>query len=342
VNRRQPSDRRHPERGVVIIWTAFFLLTMLGFVAIGIDVAKLMATRTQLQNAADGAALAGASAINPTFGYIVQDTAIVRATAIAASNKAFTDKPVAIALNAADVSFPTPNQVKVTVRRDPASGGSMVTHVAQVLGIKALEVSATAVAEAETVSAICEGVVPMAAIVDPDNPFLTGCNREFQLKGDTPSPGNWQLLDFPECAEGPCQDVGGGAALVRCLVANGYGCCLNVGQCVDTKPGVNFGPFRLGFTDRWNRDTDQREGICYEQYRGNGKRIVIVPMITVWDPKGSKPVCIEGFLAFFIKYRPFGGGSGQQLVGQFLHVVVAGEGGGSGTGPVLYSLRLIQ
>ena len=40
------AKSRPRERGVVIIYTAFFMLLMLGFVALGIDVSKLMATRT--------------------------------------------------------------------------------------------------------------------------------------------------------------------------------------------------------------------------------------------------------------------------------------------------------
>src|SRR4029450_8734520 len=126
-----PAEERPKERGVVIIYTAFFMLLMLGFVALGIDVSKLMATRTQPQRAADAAALAGASAINYDDGTIVQDTALVRATFTAAENKAFVNESLPVQLLAADVSFPNPNQVKVVTRRDPSSGGSMGTHMSQ-------------------------------------------------------------------------------------------------------------------------------------------------------------------------------------------------------------------
>ena len=67
------------ERGVVIIWSAFFMIMMLGFVALGIDVAKIMATRTELQNAADAAALAGASGLNLETGRLDPDSAVTRA-----------------------------------------------------------------------------------------------------------------------------------------------------------------------------------------------------------------------------------------------------------------------
>ena len=77
--KRSSAKARPRERGVVIIYLAFFMLMMLGFVAIGIDVSKLMATRTELQRAADAAALAGASAVDFKTGAIMQDSATVRA-----------------------------------------------------------------------------------------------------------------------------------------------------------------------------------------------------------------------------------------------------------------------
>jgi uncharacterized membrane protein len=55
-----------------------FLTVLLGFVALVIDVAKLATAKTQLQNAADGAALAGASAVDPLSGRLMPDTALAR------------------------------------------------------------------------------------------------------------------------------------------------------------------------------------------------------------------------------------------------------------------------
>src|SRR5690349_6812187 len=148
-SKRHSAKDRPRERGVVIIYTAFFLLVLLGFVALSIDVSKLMATRTQLQRAADAAALAGASAINFQTGAVVQDTALVRAQSIAALNRAFVNESTPVQLSAGDVTFPTSNEVKVVARRDPGAGGSMVTHMAQVIGINSIAVSATAIAKVE-------------------------------------------------------------------------------------------------------------------------------------------------------------------------------------------------
>src|SRR5262252_5646373 len=123
--KRSSAKARPRERGAVIIYLAFFMLLILGFVAIGIDVSKLEATRTQLQRAADAAALAGASGVDFKTGKILQDSALVRAQTTAAFNKAFANDPLPIQLLAADVSFPATNQVKVIVRRDAAAGGPM-------------------------------------------------------------------------------------------------------------------------------------------------------------------------------------------------------------------------
>src|SRR5215831_5684802 len=115
LKRGGASGRR--ERGAVIIWLALFLLVLIGFGSLGVDVAKLAATRTQLQNAADAAALAGASALDPNTGLIQTDVAVPRAQAAALSNKAFVSDPQPVVLDAADVTFPGPGLVRVTTRR---------------------------------------------------------------------------------------------------------------------------------------------------------------------------------------------------------------------------------
>lgn len=320
----QRRTSRNRERGVVLMWTAFFLLTMLGFVALGIDVAKLMATRTQLQNAADAAALAGASAVDfdAKDVLLVQDTATVRAQAIAALNKAFVDAPEALVLATGDVSFPAANQVQVTVRRDPASGGAMVTHIAQVLGINSLDVKATAVAEADRPRGVCEGMVPLGAI--ETTKFKVGCDTTYTLKLDgTISPGNFLLLDFPDCDEGMCQGTNGGNE-IRCEVGHGYSCCLHIGDEIMTKPGGTVGAFIQGIDDRWDADTDQKNE-CYDQYTGNGMRVINVPIFTEFDPNGKKPLVIEGFASFFLGERP---STGKGLTGHFINYPVVGDGNG--------------
>ena len=341
---KPPRNTLKNERGVVIIWSAFFMIMMLGFVALGIDVAKLMATRTELQNAADAAALAGASALDLVTGQLMPDSALMRAQDTSLRNKAFVDAPVPVTLLGADVSVnPAENTVTVTVRRDPSSDGSMVTHVAQVLGLTRLQVKATATAKAERTCEACERMVPMGAVppVGQAN-FLTGCANRYMLMsaggGSGPvAPGNYLALSFPECNEGPCVGMPStGAATFRCLLENGYGCCIRIGQVIQTEPGTMAGPTRQGLDARWDSDTDQRQNICYSEYQGNGSRIVNVPVITPIG-NGRTQVTVTGLAAFFLRERAAGNGD---IWAEFIYDVVPGTGGNCNS--TMFTIRLIE
>lgn len=334
-----PEPRR--ERGVVIVYLAFFIFIFLGFMGLAIDATKLVATRTQLQRAADAAALAGVSAIDLETGSIIADTAVARAQETASFNRAFADGPTAILVDPADVEFPQPLQVKVTVRRQLGNGGSIITYVARAIGVTDLEMTADATAEADTAAMPCDGLVPMAPVEPPDSGwFDPDCSKTYELKvgSGEGEQGNYQLIDYPPCNEGPCQGLNGGAA-IRCYAEHGYGCCLGEGQEFTlTEPGNKVGPFRQGMQARFDADTDRREGICYDDYTGDGHRVVPLPVIETFDVNGKKFVRIVKFSSFFIKERPPGNGT---LTGQFVHDSVPGDGGGGGGG-TLYVLRLIE
>lgn len=330
------------ERGVVIIWSAFFMIMMLGFVALGIDVAKIMSTRTQLQNAADAAALAGASALNLTTGNLMPDSAVIRAQGTAFRNKAFVDSPTPITLLAGDVQVnSTERTVKATVRRDPTTDGSMITHVAQVLGIKNVNVNATATAKAERTCSQCEKLVPLGAIPPPlEGAFQVTCARVYTLlegQGGGIN-GNYQALSFPDCNEGACGQQGaGGASTLGCLIANGYACCIGVGDIIQTKPGQNAGQVVSGLRARWDSDTDRTPNICYSTYRGNGSRVINVPVIQSLGA-GRSDVRVLALAAFFLKVRP--PGTGLPVPAEFVYDVVPGNGGNCNS--TVFTIRLIQ
>ncbi len=75
---------KEPQKGAVFIMVAAAMLALLGFAALAIDVGFLMASRNELQNAADAGALAGArvlyndtgTAVNPGANQVAYDTAI--------------------------------------------------------------------------------------------------------------------------------------------------------------------------------------------------------------------------------------------------------------------------
>ncbi|MBC7820854.1 MAG: hypothetical protein IAG10_28550, partial [Planctomycetaceae bacterium] len=68
--------RTNVRRGTILVLTAVLMIVLLGFVALTVDNGFIQLTRTQLQSAADAAALSGAMELSGT-----DDPALVRANA---------------------------------------------------------------------------------------------------------------------------------------------------------------------------------------------------------------------------------------------------------------------
>ncbi|HSQ61403.1 MAG TPA: pilus assembly protein TadG-related protein [Acidobacteriota bacterium] len=326
---RTPHDGRRPDEGIAVIWVAVFLLVSLWFVSLAIDMGKLMAAKTQLQAAADAAALAGASSVDPETGDLVQDSARVRAAEVAAANAAYEGVQTSVVIDAVnDVSFPTPKQVRVIVRREAATGNPVLTHFAQTLGIPNLSVNADATAEVQQLGEPCERLAPFAPEDVPDSAFNSDCGSEYTLKDGSGQgqQGNFQLLELPDCNEDAFS--GGGAAAIYQYVRYGYDCCMRIDdEWVYSEPGNKVGPFRAALQDRFDADTDSRQGICYQEYTGNSSRVFITPIIESFDVSGKKLVRIVKFAAFFLKDRPGGSMTQQGVKGQFIKFVVPGNPG---------------
>jgi putative Flp pilus-assembly TadE/G-like protein len=338
------NDNTRDERGVAMMYVAVFLLSSLWLTSLAIDMGKLMATKTELQKAADSAALAGASAIDPLTGTIVQATARQRAYDAAASNNALRERSEAVIIDKdADVEFIGAYKVKVTVHRESSTGNPMTTIFARSLGISSLDIHANATAESKPLISICEGLAPFAPVQVP-NGYSTNCDSLYQLKVGSGSSqqGNFMLLSYPDCNEGPCAGIGGGANAVKCYTEHGYSCCAKIGDKLFTEPGNKVGPVRTSLNARWDADTDQRN-VCYNQYRGNRSRVFTVPIIDSFDVTGKKQVTVKGFAAFFLRVKPGNGGGNNFALGQFIDYVAPGE-----TGPnpppdaKVWGIRLVE
>ncbi|MEK7317096.1 MAG: pilus assembly protein TadG-related protein [Candidatus Eisenbacteria bacterium] len=341
----QEHRQRRPDEGIAVIWVAVFLLVSLWFVSLAIDMGKLMAAKTQLQAAADAAALAGASTVDPETGEVVQDSAKVRAAEVGAANSAYEGTQTPVVIDPADITFPAANQVRVVVRREAATGNPVLTHFAQTLGIPNLSVNADATAEVQVIGEPCEHLAPFAPEDVPPTGFESGCENEYILKQGSGNgqQGNFQLLELPECNED--EFSGGGAAAIYQYVRYGYDCCLKIDdEFVWTEPGNKVGPFRSALQARFDADLpDLREGICYQDYHGNGSRVFITPIIETFDVSGKKLVRIVKFAAFFLKDRPGGSMTQQGVRGQFIKYVVPGNAGPNPPDDsMLYGIHLVE
>jgi Flp pilus assembly protein TadG len=161
-------------RGAVAVLIAILLVPLLGLLAFGIDAGWIALTKTELQNAADAAALAGAGQL--MNGYVLYNlpgetnqagilntaktNAIAQAKLVATRNGAGAVK--ALVLNDADVEFGFtdaqgaystlaqhggyPNTVKVVLRRDNSANTPLTLFFGRIVGMNSTTVSATAAA----------------------------------------------------------------------------------------------------------------------------------------------------------------------------------------------------
>ena len=147
------EKRKKPARRAATLVLAVVLLTLLlGMVAFAVDLGYIVLVRTQLQVAADSAAMSGTAKIVETGSEVVE-TAQYFADRHSAGN-------CRVALNADDVEFghwsfatrvfdsasATINALRVTTRRDETSGGEAPLFFARVLGKESHAVTAQAVA----------------------------------------------------------------------------------------------------------------------------------------------------------------------------------------------------
>jgi len=343
------KDNARNDRGVAMLYVAVFLMSSLWLVSLAIDMGKLMTTRAELQRAADAAALAGASAVDPANGTLTQALARTRAVAAGGANTALREGSESVVINPDnDIIFPKASEIKVTVHRDAANGNAMTTIFARALGINALDVKADATAKAVPITETCTRLLPFApALLANGVPYSKDCTSVYTLKADPTmaNGGNFQLLSFPACNQGPCAGMSpNGANTIRCLMANGYYCCVDIGNTyTNTKPGNNVGPVKQGLQARWDGDTDRAQNICYSQYRGNYSRVMPVPIVqTFAGLNGRTDAKITGFAGFFMRTPPTGNGNNMIVTGQFIDYVQPGVGGSNPPPNALYTIRLTE
>ena len=370
--RLRKSEKRK-ERGSVLAMSALGMLAFLLATGMAVDLGHFYLVKSELQNAADAAALAGASALNS--GSTGINEAVKRATA-AMNGYEFNSKSLAI--TSANVKFAV-NLAGPYMDAASAAGGAVVQKVrfvkvetpdvpVQVFfaapalgGSKAMKAEATA-GMSLPITSVCD-FLPVS-VIDYGTPIQAGQTYTFRsAPSGTVSPGNYQLLAV----------AGNGGQDVRVGIASGVDACAAPGEeyAVDTKTGVTAGPVRVGINTRFDDygtsqvdpttqppDTNVQENITYSQYINGsptkapthtgvyGRRIVIIPIVkqNEYDP-GRGVVKFNRFGLFFLQNK-VGSGSGGDLVAEYIDKATVVGRGRVGTGmaaadgflakPVLY------
>ncbi len=199
---RYSSAKQGKRRGSIVVLTVFLCMALCVMMAFCIDLGYIAAVKSELQNAADAAALAGAQQLQTYFvqfympGQTNQATIYSNATTdtttssapiptaqrFAAANQAGN---VSVTVPASDVtfsyydgttfsspSFPNyfPNTVNVTTRRDATANGPLGLFFARMLGINTTDLTATAsatiyagdVTTLQSISGVQAHILPVA------------------------------------------------------------------------------------------------------------------------------------------------------------------------------------
>ena len=336
----EQGGNRKRERGSILATSAIGMLSVLLAVGLGLDISRLYLTKTELQNAADAAALAGVSGLNGDAPGITEATnRAVKAMNTYEFNKKGVSFPRANVEFAVNLDGPyvsegsaaaSPTNIRFVKVTTPTSAVGM-SFAAFVLG-KNRDLSATATAGFSVpLNVICPWL-PAFVLDKPGDPISEGKTYSFRLEpGDHVSPGNYQLL-------APVQSGGSGD---REGMANGVNWCISVGTEVETKPGVTSGAVRQGINSRFDiyagglnpatspPDINVAEGITKEQYDKNAvvkrpshqgfrdRRIVILPIATALPGGGRDSIVVSRFGVFFLQ-TSVGGGSGGELNAEYI------------------------
>jgi Flp pilus assembly protein TadG len=350
---KERTAERKGERGSVLATATIGMLTLFLALGLGIDVSRMYLTKTELQNAADAASLAGVSGLDGSSKGISKaaDRAVLAMNSYA-FNKTGVTIPRSNVLFAVNLDGPYMSEVSAAaaatnirfVRVTTPDLPSSITFAGPILGDKK-DLSAVATAGYSVPINVFCNFIPLS-VIDYDVPMMPG--NVYTIRsgpGNSPSPGNYQILAI----------AGRGGSEVEFGIGGGVDACAEAGATydVDTKPGVTAGKVRKGINSRFDDyqgsqldptqyppDTNVKENITYDQYRNGtavqspthtgvpGRRIVIIPIIKLSEyDQGRDTVKFNRFGVFFLQTKA-GNGNGGDIVAEYIDdIVIAGKGG---------------
>ena len=352
----QKRMKRNGERGSVLATAALGMLALLFAVGLGVDVSHLYVAKAELQNAADAAALAAASALDSSAAGITDATD--RAVITMQNKYEFNNNKVTFPrtnvlfsahldgpyMKEADASATgvaeTIRYVQVTTPQSPVG----MSFAAMVLGDK-MNLAATATAGAFPINTYMDWI-PLS-VIDYDVPMKEKETYTIRAKpNNSIAPGNYQALSV----------AGRGSSDLRVGIASGVHTPAGPDDVyeVDTEPGVNAGPVRAGINTRFDDyaagldpaqyppDTNVKEGIDYDTYRAGtsvqppsaghkgvpGRRVVIIPIVKKdqYD-QGRDTVRFDRFGLFFLRTKASNGNGGDIQAEYIGDTTVIGSGG---------------
>jgi Flp pilus assembly protein TadG len=204
-------------RGATIVIVAIFLTVLIGFVALAVDIGYMYATRNELQNVADAAALAGAGylgSVYATLSYSNQqnytfkrDDVFAVVDQVAEKNKAAglqisivnSEDDLIIGTwngNTVDATLNGPDAVQVTARRDGTANTAITSFFAQIIGINEIPLSAVATAALTGPAVVDDGKLKTPFGLS-ENVFPNDCKDIIDFRSTKISCAGWHNFFDP-------------------------------------------------------------------------------------------------------------------------------------------------
>ena len=333
-NGTKAVNDRNGERGSITIMTAIFALLLLLMVGLTIDISRIYLVRSELQNAADAAALTAARELNGGTDGI--DDAVTQATGVIANSQGLRAKTnvtitsVEFAVNLDDDPYMSAANAKVAgvvaniryVKVTTASTTTTILFASSALGVSRSESRSAVAGMSVELEGLCDfypAVVGWASASPSPTPgpmtlkFAQGSGSTAQINDkdyivlDVDCiTGNGEVETARLAAGEPCACKKKGDFLLMTPSSN-FG---NGGRAAGDGMNTRFGMYVSGYggwltAANYPADDNVATGITYQQYAdggGNGKRVVIAPLI--FAPKGypaDSQGQIIGWGKFFLK-----------------------------------------
>ena len=243
---------RNQQRGSVIVMTAAILVVLVGMTALVVDLGLLYATRVQLTNVADAAALAGVQELPRN-----SDGAYSSAAEYARLNGKTGDR--------VDIRVLSGTTVAVKATR------TVPLMFAQIFGLATCDVSGAAAARINPVSRLT-GTLPFGLV---QQTLVYGQVYTIKIGSGTAS-GSYHG-NFGALALG-----GTGASVFRDNIKYGADVSIQLGDWVTTETGNMVGPTKQGISYRYNQDPSA----TFATVAKDSSRILVVPVIQSLDVSG--------------------------------------------------------
>lgn len=292
------------EKGSVSILVMLMMIVLLASTGAVIDVGVVLVNRTQLSNAMDYAALAGAQELPDN----ISDAKAVASDYLIENNVNPSDVTITVAVDGKSISITGNREVKYTFLR--------------ILGLDGTIVSAQSKVILGAVNSIKGGLRPFAV---EDFPYAYGAEVILKQGAGDGYHGNYGVVALG----------GSGASIYEANALYGYSGTVTIGDEINTEPG-NMANVSNQLQTYINGISD-----TFDNHTRKSDRLWTVPLVDSLEENGRGTVVVSGFAQVYVE--TIQKRSGQiQITARFIKFVVNGDIDTSVVDHGTYGVKLVN